>query len=105
MATKNQLQTLPNGILLAGGGLAVLLVKGLLLNPVSRFILAGVAGVWGIYQLITNKNKTPGITAIASSGILIIFGTFVSGLATVAGVGLIIAGAVSLISGLFRKQT
>ena len=105
METKNQLQNVSNGIILVGGGLLVLLAKGIFLNPVSRFILAGVAGVWGLFQLIANpKNKTAGLTALAAGGVLAIFGGVLSALSTIGGIGLIVAGGVSLIARFFSRK-
>ena len=72
---------------------------------ISAIILAGVAVVWGFYLLGKNPyNKTPGWTSIAVGGALALFGGLISGLSWVAGVGLIIGGAVSLISGLFKRK-
>ena len=102
---NRQLQTLPNGVYLAGTGLAVLITRRLLLTPVPRLILAGVAVVWGIYLLGKNPyNKTPGWTSLAVGGALALFGGLIAGLSWVAGVGLIIGGAVSFFSGLFKKN-
>lgn len=106
MESENRsLQTVSNGVYLAGTGLAVLITRQLLLSPVPRFILAGVAVVWGVYLLGKNQyNKTPGWTSIAVGGALALFGWLISGLSWIAGVGLIIGGAVSLISSLFKKK-
>ena len=71
----------------------------------SRFILAGVAGVWGVYQLIANpKNKTAGLTALAAGGVLAIFGGVLSTLSTIGGIGLIVAGGVSLLARFFSGK-
>ena len=104
MESKNSLMNVSNGVLLAGGGLTVLLARGLLLNPVSRWILIAAATIWGIYQLaVKPRNKTAGITAMAGAGILLVFGGLLSGLSYIAGIGLIITGGVSLVAGLFRR--
>ena len=101
---NKQLPALPNGLFLAGSGLAMLLVKGLLRAPVPRFLIAGVAVVWGFYLLGKNKdNPTPGWTSIAAGGALALFGGLLSAVSGIAGVGLIVAGVVSTIAGLFRR--
>ena len=106
MESENrQLQTVPNGLYLAGAGLAVLITRRLLLAPVPRFILAGVAVGWGFYLLGKNPyNKTPGWTSIAVGGALALFGGLIAGLSWIAGVGLIIGGAVSFFSGMFKRS-
>ena len=105
MEDNRQLQNIPNGLVLAGGGVAILIFKGIFLNPVSRIILAVAAIGWGAYQLVKNpENKTPGLASIASGAGLLVLGGLVQGLAGVAGVGLIIAGGISWISGFFRKS-
>lgn len=100
---NRQLQALPNGLFLAGSGVAVLLAKSLLLAPIPRFLIAGAAVVWGFYLLGKNReNPTPGWTSIAAGAGLALFGGLLSAISGVAGVGLIAAGAVSLVAGLFR---
>jgi hypothetical protein len=102
---SSHLPTLPNGLFLAASGVAVLLAKSLLLTPVPRFLLAGAAIVWGFYLLGRNpRNPTPGWTSVAAGAGLALFGGLVSALSGIAGVGLIAAGAVSMIAGLFHRR-
>ena len=104
---NRQLQTLSNSIFLAGTGLAVMIARRLLLAPVLRFVLAGVAVGWGFYLLGKNPyNKTPGWTSIAVGGGLALLGgsALIGGLSWLVGVGLIAGGAVSFFSGLFKKK-
>ena len=42
---------------------------------------------------------------LAAAGIFLVFGGLIRGLATVAGIGLIVAGGVSAITGLFRRSS
>jgi hypothetical protein len=107
MESENrQLAHVPNAVYLAGTGVAVLLTKNLLLDhPLPRLLLAGGAVVWGVYLLGKNQtNKTPGWTSIAVGGALALFGGLMATLSGIAGVGLIIGGVVSFVSGLFRKN-
>jgi len=100
-----QLQALPNGLFLAASGVAVLVAKSLLLTPVPRFLIAGAAVLWGFYLLGKNRdNPTPGWTSITAGAGLALFGGLLSAVSGVAGVGLIAAGVVSLVAGLFRRS-
>ena len=97
---------LPNAAFLAIAGFGILLANGLLLNPVSRYLIAGAATFWGGYLLIERRSsdKTAAYASLASAGVLVVFGGLLRGLANVAGIGLIIAGGVSFLSGLFRRS-
>lgn len=105
MDSNRQIQTVSNGLFLVAGGAAVLLFRTLFLNWGVRIILAGAAAVWGVYLLIKNpENKTPGLVSLGASAALILFGGILKGLASVAGVGLIIAGGISWVSSWFKKR-
>ena len=112
MGSKKDLQSLSNGIFLAGTGLAVLLLRKIILTPAPRFIIAAIIAVWGFYLLASGSgsssgnrsgNRTAGIMSLIASGLLIVFGGPFSGIAFVAGIGLIIAGGISFLSGLFDR--
>ncbi len=106
MNANKQLPSLTNGAFLAVSGLVVLLARGVLLNPVSRIILAVLAAGWGVYLLIKgSESRTAGITSLVASGILLVFGGLLSGISTIAGIGLIIAGGVSFFSTLFGNKS
>lgn len=106
MADNKQLQGASNGLVLMGSGVAVLLFKGLFLNPVSRVILAAIAGGWGIYTLITNpRNRDAGWISIGAAAGLLVFGGLLTGISTIAGIGLIIAGAVSSVTRLLKGSS
>ena len=92
------------GIFLAGSGVAVLLANGILLNPVSRTILALAAAGWGVWVLITQPhNRRAGWIAVASGAGMFLFGSLLKGLVGFAGAALIVGGGISLLSGLFRR--
>jgi hypothetical protein len=92
------------GLFLAGSGLAVLLANGILLNPVSRTILAVAAAGWGVWVLISQPhNRRAGWIAIASGAGMFLFGSLLKGLVSFAGAALIVAGGISALSGLFRR--
>jgi len=104
-----QLQSASNGIFLMVCGLITLVAKGLLLNPVSRIVLAVLAIIWGIiwglYLLATRSNSsTSGLMSLAAAAILLVFGGLMRGLASIAGIGLIIVGGVSFVSGLITGK-
>jgi len=104
MESERQVQSVSNGLFLAISGLAVLVAKGILLNPVSRVILAVVAAVWGIYLLVTRRNSsTSGWTSLAASAVLLLLGGLISGITTVIGVILIVAGGASFFGGLLGR--
>ena len=95
---------IPSALFLAGSGLAVLLANGILLNPVSRTILAAVAVGWGLWTVLTRPHlRRAGWSAVAGGGIMLLFGSVLQGLVSVGGVLLIAAGGVSFLSGLFRR--
>ena len=92
------------GLFLAGSGVAVLLANGILLNPVSRTILAVAAAGWGVWVLVTQPhNRRAGWIALASGAGMFLFGSLLKGLVGFAGAALIVAGGISLVSGLFRR--
>ncbi len=106
MNHDRQLQTVPNGVFLAGAGAAILIFQTIFLNPVSRSILAVVAAGWGVYTLISKpENRTQGWVSIAAGAGLFLLGGLFQGLATVAGIGMIVAGGISWLSGFFRKRS
>ena len=47
---KQLVRGVPSAVFLAGSGVAVLVANGLLLNPVSRVVLAAVTAGWGIWN-------------------------------------------------------
>ena len=97
-------QSLPNGLFLMGTGLAVVMANGLLLNPFTRTLLAVVAAGWGGYLLLTNpRARTTALASLAAGGILLLFGNLFRGLVNFAGIGLMVTGVVSFVSGLFRR--
>ena len=105
MKSKMQLQSVSNGIFLMLCGLVTLVAKGLLLNPVSRIVLAVLAIIWGLYLLATKSNSsTSGLMSLAAAAILLVFGSLMRDLASIAGIGLIIVGGVSFVSGLITGQ-
>ncbi len=82
-------------------GLGILVAKGILLNPVSRIILAVLAAIWGLYLLATKSNSsTSGLMSLAAAAILLVFGGLMSGIAWLAGIVLLVIGGVSLVAGL-----
>lgn len=92
------------GLFLAGSGVAVLLANGILLNPVSRTILAVAAAGWGVWVLISQPdNRRAGWIALASGAGMFLFGSLLKGLVGFAGAALIVAGGISALSGLFRR--
>lgn len=92
------------GLVLAGTGVAVLLANVILLNPVSRTVLAVAAAGWGVWVLITQPhNRRTGWTAIASGAGMFLFGSLLKGMVGFAGAALIVAGGISAVSGLFRR--
>ena len=92
------------GVFLAGTGVAVLLANGLLLNPVSRTILAVAAAGWGVWVLITQPhNRRTGWIAIASGAGMFLFGSLLKGMINFGGAALIVAGGIAAVSGLFRR--
>lgn len=92
------------GLVLAGTGVAVLLANGILLNPVSRSILAVAAAGWGVWVLITQPhNRRAGWIALASGAGIFLFGSLLKGLVGFGGAALIAAGGISALSGLFRR--
>ena len=105
MKSKMQLQSVSNGIFLMLCGLVTLVANGLLLNPVSRILLAVLAIIWGLYLLATKSNSsTSGLMSLAAAAILLVFGGLMRGLASIAGIGLIIVGGVSFVSGLITGK-
>ena len=105
MQSERQIQSVSNGLFLAISGLFVLLAKAILLNPVSRVVLAAVAAFWGIYLLLTRRNSsTSGWMSLAAAAVMLLFGGLLSGITTVAGIGLIIAGGVSFFAGLLDRR-
>lgn len=105
MDSENKnLPALPNALFLAASGVGVLVAKGLLLEPrVPRLLIAATAVIWGFYLLGKNRyNQAPGWTSIAAGAALALFGRLLSAVSGVAGVGLIIAGLVSAITGFLR---
>ena len=91
---------------LAGSGLAILLANGILLNPVSRTILAAVAVGWGLWTVITKpQQRRSGWISVAGGGVMLLFGSLLQGLVSVGGVVLIVAGGISFLGGLFRRRT
>jgi hypothetical protein len=102
---KSIMRTLPNGLFLAGSGVAVLIAKTLILSPVPRNLIAAAAILWGFYLLGKDRaNPTPGWVSIGAGAALALLGGVLSAVSGVVGVGLIIAGGVSLVAGLFRKS-
>ena len=94
------------GLFLAGTGVAVLLANGILLNPVSRTILAVAAAGWGVWVLVTQPhNRRAGWIALASGAGMFLFGSLLKGMVSFAGAALIVAGGISALSGLFRRRS
>ncbi len=105
MKSNMQLQSASNGIFLMLCGLVTLVAKGLLLNPVSRVLMAVLAIIWGLYLLATKSNSgTSGLMSLAAAAILLVFGGLMRGLASIAGIGLIIVGGVSFVAGLITGK-
>lgn len=101
MESNRQLQNASNGVFLMFCGLGILVAKGILLNPVSRIILAVLAAIWGLYLLATKSNSsTSGLMSLAAAAILLVFGGLMSGIAWLAGIVLLVIGGVSLVAGL-----
>ena len=106
MESKRNIQTVSNGVFLGASGIVILLAKGILLNPISRVILVVLAAGWGIFLLIKgSESRTAGLMSLISSGVLLVFGSFLHGISTIAGIALIAAGAISFFSGFFSKGT
>ena len=107
MDERRQLAPAATGALfLAGSGLAILLANGILLNPVSRVILAAVAVGWGLWTVLTKPHlRRTGWFSVAGGGVMLLFGSLLQGLVSVGGVILIAAGGISFLSGLFRRGT
>ena len=104
MPSKNQIQSLTNGIFLMGSGLGVLLIRGLLLLPVPRYILEALAAAWGVLLLGTgSRNTVAGFSSIVAGGALLLFGGLLSGLSNLAGIALLVLGAFSLVAGFFSR--
>lgn len=90
-----------NGLILAGGGLAVLTIRGLLLNPVSRYLLAAAAAVLGISMLVGNrKEKAPAFISLAAAAALLVLGGILKSVTGLLGGVLLAGGAVSVVLGL-----
>ena len=105
MKSNMQLQSASNGVFLMLCGLVILVAKGLLLNPVSRIVLAILAIIWGLYLLATKSNSSAsGLMSLAAAAILLVVGGLMRGLASIAGIGLIIVGGVSFVSGLITGK-
>jgi len=82
-------------------GLGILVARGILLNPVSRIILAVLAAIWGLYLLATKSNSsTSGLMSLAAAAVLLVFGGLMGGIAWLAGIVLLVIGGVSLVAGL-----
>ena len=93
------------GLVLAGAGMAVLLANGILLNPVSRTILAVAAAGWGVWVLISRPHdRRTGWIAVASGAGMFLFGSLLKGLVGFAGAALIVAGGITALSGLFHRS-
>ena len=76
----------PGALFLAGSGLAILLANGILLNPVSRVILAAVAVGWGLWTVLTRPQmRRTGWFSVAGGGIMLLFGSLLQSLVGVAG--------------------
>jgi hypothetical protein len=104
MESDNKLPALPNSAFLALSGGAILLARQIILWPPARLLIAAGAIGWGFYLLGREPyNKTPGWTSIAAGGALALFGGLLAGVSWIAGVGLIAAGVVSFVSGLFNR--
>ena len=102
---KQLVPRVTGAVLLAGSGLAVLLANGILLNPFSRTVLAAAAAGWGVWVLATQPhNRRAGWLGIAGGAVMFLFGAALKGLIGFAGVALIVAGGISLVSGLFRRS-
>ncbi len=96
----------PGALFLAGSGLAILLANGILLNPVSRVILAAVAVGWGLWTVLARPHmRRTGWFSVAGGGVMLLFGSLLQSLVGVGGVILIAAGGISFLSGLFRRGT
>ena len=105
MKSNMQLQSASNGIFLMVCGLVITVANGILLNPFSRIVLAVLAIIWGLYLLATESNSsTSGLMSLAAAAILLVFGSLMRGLASIAGIGLIVIGGVSLVSGLITGK-
>ena len=96
----------PGSLFLVGSGVVILLANGILLNPVSRTILAAVAIGWGVWTILTRPQlRRTGWVSMAGGGIMLLFGTLLQGLVGVGGVILIAAGGISFLGELFRRST
>ena len=84
MESKRNIQTVSNGVFLGASGIVILLAKGILLNPISRIILVVLAASWGIFLLIKgSESRTAGLMSLISSGVLLVFGSFLYGISTI----------------------
>lgn len=105
MESDKQVSVVSNGLFLAAGGASVLIFRTLFLNRPVSIILAIAAIAWGIYSLIKNpENKTPAYASLGAGALLFLFGGLIRGLISIAGIGMIIAGGVSWISGWLKKR-
>ena len=95
-----------NGLFLAGAGVVVLFAKGILFAGPIEYLVAGAAAIWGSYILITDRTRrNVGLASLAGAGMLVLFGGLLQAGAVVTGFGLILAGAASFFSGLFRRRS
>ena len=103
---RSLIKSAPNGLFLAGAGVAVLFAKGILFAGPIEYLVAAAAAIWGGYILLTDRTRRKmGWASLAGAGILVVFGGLLQAGAVVTGIGLIAAGAVSFFSGLFRRRS
>ncbi len=86
------------GFLATGGGIGLLILKGISSVPLFGAIVGGILAVIGMGFGISKEDKPAGVIAL-TTGVLTIIASFLPGvrwLMSVAGWGLLIGGAVSL---------
>jgi hypothetical protein len=99
---KRLVRSVPNPVFLAGSGVALIAAGGLL--PFLQWPIVGIAAVWGLYTVITRKgDNTAGWISLAAAGGVALLGGFIANTGKFAGWVLLAAGAISLVSKLFRR--
>jgi hypothetical protein len=83
--TRNQAsRMMAVAILLVIGGAALLVLKGILLNPLARYIIAGIIIVVGI-AMFGERNKFPAFITLLIGIAIILVGNFAKNLMSVIG--------------------
>lgn len=92
MTRSQAVKNLSVAIIMLGGGILLLLMSGLLFNPVIQYIIGGVLILFGI-GVMGDRNKLPAMIILLVGIALIIIRGFVPGLIGFVGWILVLAAA------------